>query len=201
MGAIYEVVKNVAVYLILVTVLLNLVNGSSYKKYVELVCGMVLILIILMPVTSLLSLEDDFLYNYNLSSFKVKMMDEGVLKEAEEVQQQKMKEEYEKILKERITTVVEKQGRYVNQMGILLSDEDYGVIEDITVEISDVKKYEDKSSVEKVKIEPISISEDSDIKKQEGTIEKNKVTEAIRKELASELAIKEERIVIYQIGE
>ena len=51
MESVYETIKSIAAYLILVTVLINLVNGSSYKKYVQLVSGMILILIVLLPLT------------------------------------------------------------------------------------------------------------------------------------------------------
>ena len=57
MNIVYEWIRTIAVYLILVTVLLTLVNGKTYKKYVELVCGMVLILIVVSPITKLLSLD------------------------------------------------------------------------------------------------------------------------------------------------
>ena len=89
MSAVYEVIRNIAVYLILVTVLLNLVSGNSYRKYVELVCGMVLIVIVLAPITKVLNLEDDFLYHFNFSSFKVNAMDTERFLQAEKAGQEK----------------------------------------------------------------------------------------------------------------
>lgn len=218
MEAVYEVIRSIAVYLILVTVLLNLVSGNSYRKYVELVCGMVLIVIVLSPVARLLSLDDSFLYNFNLSSFKVEAMDTEMLSKAEEIQQQRLELEYEKFLLERITVIVENAGRAVKKAEIVLSEEDYGMIEEVLVEITrengtnqeeniteeaGEKETEPVESIEPVKIGQITLSdEDLDlIKNFEEVQEKNKTTEAIRRTLASEFAMKEEQVIVYEKGE
>ncbi len=209
MEAIYLGIKNIAAYLILVTVLLNLMNGNAYRKYVELVCGMVLILIVLMPLTGILSLDEELQYQFHLSDFEIKMREEGVFKEAEEIKQRKLQEEYQKLIRERISRIVEDEGRCVEQVEIHLSEENYGVIEELVVKVSeetDVRKGEEelqqegenKVNIEQVEVVEISLSEEGMI----GDIlmEKNKTTEAIRKRLASELALQEERIIVYQEG-
>ncbi len=209
MEAVYEGIRNIAVYLILVTVFLNLVNGNSYKKYVELVCGMVLILIIISPITSLLALDDNFQYNFDLSSFKVEMMEQEFLAKAEEVNQEKMEEEYKTVLMRKINEIVEKEGRNVKKADITLSKEDYGIIEEIIVEIVEEEaKNEDTSVlVEEIWIDEVVISveetdtgEDMENSEKENAIakEKNKTTERIRQELASAFAMKEEQIIVYE---
>lgn len=210
MEGIYEVIRNVAVYLILVTILLNLVNGNSYKKYVQLTCGMILILIVISPIGGMLSLDDTFWYNFNLSSFKVEMMEEEYFSKAEEVKDEMMEEEYKKTLLDKISAIVEQQGRYVKNAEIVLLEADYGVIEEIVVEISNKDEEnlnggmtEAAAEVEKVEIEEIVVSdeENSMTKEKEEYEEKNKTTEAVRKELASAFAMKEEQIAVYEKGE
>lgn len=212
MTGIYEVVRSIAVYLILVTVLLNLLSGKSYKKYVELVCGMVLIIIVLAPVTEILSLDDDFLYNFNLSSFKIEAIDGEILAEAESIQKNQIAQKYKTVLIERIAAIVEQEGREMKKAEITLSEEDYGIIEEVLVEIgkneeAEAEKIpeneEDTGLVEPVQIEDIQLSQVPDeIEKNMGEIrEKNKTTEIIRKNLASAFAMKEEQIIVYEKGE
>ena len=204
MESVYETIKSIAAYLILVTVLINLVNGSSYKKYVQLVSGMILILIVLVPLTGFMSLDDSFHYQFELSDFEIKMREEGVFKEAEEIKEQKMKEEYKKFLKAKIDTIVALEGREAEYTEILLNEEDYGVIEEIVVRVSAEKLEEEKlketegEKVEYVSIEPVEIDIYENDNAKEAVMEKNKVTETIRKEIASAFAMKEERIMVYQ---
>ena len=204
MEGIYETIKSIAAYLILVTVLLNLVNGNGYKKYVELVYGMILILIVLVPLARFMSLDDSFNYQFELSDFEIKMREEGVFKEAEEIKEQKMKEEYKKLLKARIDAIVELEGRKAEQTEIFLNEEDYGVIEEIVVRISTEELEEEKSSdtegkeIEILVIEPVKVDTYADSSSKEPIMEKNKVTESVRKKIASAFAMKEERITVYQ---
>lgn len=205
-GVIYAAIKNVAVYLVLVTVLSELVIGKSYKKYVRLVCGMVLILVVLLPVTNLLALEDTVWYNFNLSSFKVQMLDTGILEEAEETQREKLQEEYIGILEERIRTIAGREGRSVKKTDIVLAKDDYGIVEELTVEIAAKEQEEEKAiftqaQIEKVQIEKIVIAGEKKTTEGEKYLEKNKTTEKIRKELASEFAMKEESVNVYEMKE
>ena len=201
---IYSGIRSVASYLILVTLLLNLMNGNTYKKYVELVCGMVLILIVFMPLTGILSLEEELQYQFHLSDFEMKMREEGVFKEAEEIKQKKLKEEYQKIIKERISSIAREEGRSVELAEIHLSEENYGVIEELVVKIGGEQEAPDNSVMQekedKVKVEEVELVEISPFleEKEDVVMEKNKVTEAIRKKLALELAMQEGRIIVYQ---
>lgn len=201
---IYSGIRSVASYLILVTLLLNLMNGNTYKKYVELVCGMVLILIVFMPLTGILSLEEELQYQFHLSDFEMKMREEGVFKEAEEIKQKKLKEEYQKIIKERINSIAREEGRRVELAEIHLSEENYGVIEELVVKIGGEQEAPDNSVMQekedKVKVEEVEMVEISPFleEKEDVVMEKNKVTEAIRKKLALELAMQEGRIIVYQ---
>lgn len=204
MEGVYETIKSIAAYLILVTILMNLVNRNSYKKYVELVSGMILILIVLVPLTGFMSLDDSFHYQFELSDFEIKMREEGVFKEAEEIKEQKMKEEYKKLLQAKIDTIAALEGRKAEYIEILLNEEDYGVIEEIVVRVSTENLKEEKlpetveEKVEKVSIEPVAIDIHENDNSKESVMEKNKVTETIRKEIASAFAMKEERITVYQ---
>ena len=108
------------------------------------------------------------------------------------------------LLKAKIDTIVALEGREAEYTEILLNEEDYGVIEEIVVRVSAEKLEEEKlketegEKVEYVSIEPVEIDIYENDNAKEAVMEKNKVTETIRKEIASAFAMKEERITVYQ---
>ncbi len=181
MDIIYEGIRTIAVYLILVTVLLNLVNGNTYKKYVELVCGMVLILIVFSPITKVLSLDDNVQYNLNLSNFKLEMLEQEFFIEAEKFNQEALAKEYKKVLLEQVNQIVEQEGRIVEQSDITLSKEDYGVVEEVIVEIREERneneeeneKIDNQVIEEEILVEEVFISINEEKENNFNSFEKN----------------------------
>ena len=51
--ALYEWMKNIIVFMIISTVILNLLGKSNYKKYVGLITGLILVLLVIGPILSL----------------------------------------------------------------------------------------------------------------------------------------------------
>ena len=68
MGEIYEWVRNIVIYLILNTIIMNLLGNSSYKKYVSIVSGMILLLIVVTPFLKLFNIDEilDYYLNANI---------------------------------------------------------------------------------------------------------------------------------------
>ena len=55
----YEWIRNVAFYLVLVTALLHVLPRSGYQKYIRFFTGLVLILLVLAPVLKLYQMEEE----------------------------------------------------------------------------------------------------------------------------------------------
>lgn len=55
----YEWIRNVAFYLVLVTALLHVLPRSDYQKYIRFFTGLVLILLVLAPVLKLFQMEEE----------------------------------------------------------------------------------------------------------------------------------------------
>ena len=55
----YEWIRNVAFYLVLVTALLHVLPRSGYQKYIRFFTGLVLILLVLAPVLKLFQMEEE----------------------------------------------------------------------------------------------------------------------------------------------
>lgn len=57
---IYDWIKNLVFYLILMTILMQMIPDSSYKKYIRFFTGLVLILLLAKPVMGIFQLEGEF---------------------------------------------------------------------------------------------------------------------------------------------
>ena len=62
MEQVFAWVRNIVVYMILNTIIMNLLGDKSYKKYVSIVSGMILLLIVIAPLLKLTKLEDSLDY-------------------------------------------------------------------------------------------------------------------------------------------
>lgn len=207
MEKIYSLVKDIVVYLILVTIIMNLVGKSSYRKYISIFTGMVLILIIAKPIVSLFNLSDTFNYYFDNNLFMVEAKDyNDELMAADDKGKQAILTEYQNIVKDQIEMVLNRYNLYPSSMNTLLdtdeSSGDYGMVteitivaaftrEDSTVESSDIKV--DKIMINQdIKIEGKEKKEQSDI--ESGAYEDTK--KKIREELSNSFQIEQDQIHI-----
>ncbi|MBU3839695.1 MAG: stage III sporulation protein AF [Candidatus Ruminococcus intestinipullorum] len=75
---IYEWIQNLAVYLILVTAVMQVIPGNNYKKYVQFFTGLVLILLFMTPIFKIMGIEDGFYKRYQNKQFE--FWEEGIEK-------------------------------------------------------------------------------------------------------------------------
>lgn len=83
----YEWIKNLAFYLVLVTAVLHMLPSSGYKKYIRFFTGLVLILMLCTPVLKLFGMEQKITELYHSAEYEeeIKRMEEmtGYLNEIE----------------------------------------------------------------------------------------------------------------------
>lgn len=65
MGFLYEWTRNLSFYMIAIAVILQMVPGETYKKYVRFFMGLVLILMLTQPIIKLFEMQEDFKAFYN----------------------------------------------------------------------------------------------------------------------------------------
>lgn len=70
MEQLYAWVRNITFYMILISVVTNLLPSKKYEKYLHLFLGMVLILLVLQPLTGSLRLEERIAYYFSMINFK-----------------------------------------------------------------------------------------------------------------------------------
>lgn len=165
MAGIYDWIRNIAYYILFLSVLHNILPGKKYDKYIRLFAGSVLILLVLKPITSLLQIEDQlakyyeaFVFQYEAEELKKDLL--GI----EEYRLEEIMKQYENAIADDLTLMVEGNGYYVVKCQVEIEDdskkENYGQVSSIFLMIS----------LENTVIEPIiigsqEIEEDSGVGK------------------------------------
>ena len=165
MGEIYDWVRNTVIYLILNTIIMNLLGNSSYKKYVSIVSGMILLLIVVSPFFKLLKMDGILDYYLNSNFYRTDMKDyQKELKLMEEKQQQALYGDIKERIKKQVTDMLSEEGLYLYDFDIVMNqDLDSKEFGEITSMIISAGYQEDQGvPVHKINIEKIVISDGID---------------------------------------
>lgn len=106
MEEIYSWIKNILIYMIINTIIMNLVGNKSYKKYISIVSGMILVLIVISPVIRLMKLEGNL--DFNLQAYEFSMEDSDFKNDLAAMEEEQMDALFAD-RKEKIRTQVEQQ--------------------------------------------------------------------------------------------
>lgn len=192
MNAIYDGVKTIVVYLILVAIVMNLLGTSSYKKYVSVFTGMLLIFMIITPLMKLFHLTDSMDYHLKENNFKVEAKDmNSKIFDADEEQKSYITREYLIKLNEQLETNLNEKNLTLKKCNFTIDEdmtsENFGkvlAIDLLAKEEKNDEKGEKDSMIKEIIIEDIRINE-NDTKKERNTSITDSVQEIeIKKELA-----------------
>lgn len=70
---IYQWVENIAFYLVILTVAMQLIPNNNYKNYIQFFAGLILILMIANPILKLFGMEQEFLTFYEDAEYQQKI--------------------------------------------------------------------------------------------------------------------------------
>lgn len=97
--------------MILNTIIMNLLGNSSYKKYVSIVSGMILVLIVVSPFMKFLKVDDKLDYYLDFNGFAVETADfENSLRTMEEEQLELVFSEYSDKVRSQVDTMLQGEG-------------------------------------------------------------------------------------------
>ncbi len=121
MGELYAWVRNIIVYLILNTIIMNLLGNSSYKKYVGIVSGMILVLIVISPFLKHMDLTDNLEHYLGANEFAVEASDfKNDLRAMEEKQLEQIFAEYSSRVKSQVETILLGEGLKLTDFKLIL---------------------------------------------------------------------------------
>lgn len=154
---IYQWIKNIAFYMILITAVMNVIPNNNYKKYINLFTGIVMIILVISPVSKLLGastrLDSNFIkniYNQEIVNLKVDAY------QISDTSSSKLLEEYKNEISNQIEEIVNKEGYFVVKSKIVMNEDresdNYGNLEGIEVVLSTQEKKNQKILVDKIQI-------------------------------------------------
>lgn len=168
MDIIYNWIRNVVIYMILNAIIMNLLGDKSYKKYVSIVSGMILVLIIVSPLMSYMNLEDTLDYYLQANDFTVETSEfKNDLNRMEEAQSDAIFAEYEDKVRKQVENLLKEEGLDLTGLDITIDrntkNPTFGEIMrmDITAvtEKNDEKAVSNRLSIDEIDISPVSIRE------------------------------------------
>ncbi len=166
-NSLYSWMKNIIIFLILVTVIFNLLGKSNYKKYVGLVTGLILVLLVVTPIITLFGKED--ILNFSLNSRGTLVQAEDISEDLfrmEKLSEDSMFSEYKEVLRGQTVKLLSEKGLILRSMTIEINkDKDsinFGEILAMDIEasylrMSEVEKEEGEFGIELV--EPVTIGQ------------------------------------------
>lgn len=154
---IYQWIKNIAFYMILITAVMNVIPNNNYKKYINLFTGIVMIILVISPISKLLGastrLDSNFIkniYNQEIVNLKVDAY------QISDTSSSKLLEEYKNEISNQIEEIVNKEGYFVVKSKIVMNEDresdNYGNLEGIEVVLSTQEKKNQKILVDKIQI-------------------------------------------------
>lgn len=181
-NSLYSWMKNIIIFLILVTVIFNLLGKSNYKKYVGLVTGLILVLLVVTPIITLFGKED--ILNFSLDTHGTLVQAEDISDELfrmEKLSEDSMFSEYIEVIRGQTVKLLSEKGLILRSMMIEINkDKDsinFGEILAMDIKASYLRTSEvtkeEESEINQV--EPITIGQIK-VDSNESKSEKNQQT-------------------------
>lgn len=156
MDVILKWIGDIAVYLILVTLILQIIP-KKFRKYISFFTGMLLIMLVISPVTGLFGADVALADYFKLEGMKQAVSDmEDMIRFAENVYEEKMIENYNSQIRERISELIKEYGFRVNEVEVVWNldagTENYGSISSIYVNL------DEKTTQGTITIKPVKVT-------------------------------------------
>ncbi len=155
MNAVLEWVCDIAVYLILITIILQVIP-KRFRKYINFFTGVLLIILVISPVTELLSADVALADYFEMEEMRQALNDmEDMIKFTENVSEEKLIDNYNGQIKSKISELIKEYGFRITDIEVSwnLDDETekYGSIIGIYI-VLDEKRTQGAIIIDPVKI-------------------------------------------------
>ena len=166
---IYDWIKNIIIYLVLTTIITNLLGKSAYKKYVNLITGIILLILVISPLFKLFNLEDSLDYFFSANNLLAESKDINIkFDDMEDKKKETIILAYKEKIKTQIETILESENLYINSIVLTIDEENdsltYGQINalDIIASYIRVKDDVDSKKIDKINIGKIKIGDNNE---------------------------------------
>lgn len=177
-----EWIRNIVVFLLLMTMAGQLIPDEKYKKYIRLTMGMLLILVILLPLTRLTGMDQRIYQNFIKESFRISAADAQAGEEIFGMDGTFVKE-YRQMIQEEVRTYFEADAMVVKYCELDMNEDmdssDYGQIYRMKVGIlpkdKNISQGETSEKSGHVYVEEIRIGEEVKKGAGESSVPKEKI--------------------------
>ncbi len=192
-----QLVQNILVYVVIVTVLRGLISNPKYSQYFQFFSGVIMILLMMSPILTVFQYENEW---YSILEEKVLKMDLDHIKEEMNIAdgrfEEMVREEYKETVKKQVMMMAEENGLNAEEVlvDIKQGDEEWQ-IQEISVKSGTVlgdQKEQEKLSVEAVQIEGDKQKNINYLK------EDYKYSKRLKKQICNYFAIGEDKVHIWE---
>lgn len=205
MDYIYQAVKSIVIFLLLVTVLSNLLGQSSYKKYINIFVGLVLIIIVLTPILNIINSTDkvDQYFNQNMYKFNAQDMSEQ-LASADDSYKKIILKEYKESIEKQIQSELDSHKLTMEKVDITINEEvdsqDCGKILSLAVTATKESTKKKENTLDIDEVDQVIIDK-IDINNADKASSETNAEDANQYDTVEELTVKEELSALYGIPE
>lgn len=172
MGELKELVRNVLAYYLVLSVLMSMIGKSSYKKYIEMFSGLVMILIVLNPLIKLFGAQTQLDLNLQKNQlYEVSQAESEDIMVAELKQSDAVLRQYKDTIAAQVCSVMKNYDYNATDVKVTIDDvidsDSFGQVKDIEVlcKKGAEEESEEASAIEKVEIPEIKIGTKENIEK------------------------------------
>lgn len=167
MGILLNYIRNIGYFLILMSLVSNVMPDNSYKKYCRMFCGLILVVLVINPFYEFLNYDGelkDIFVNANYKSQVAELKSQLLIKEEGAVNRFKL--EYEKLLANQLQGIAKEEGLYISKVGVELMEEEELNIKQLNIYVTDdLTEIENEKNMEdtyNISIDKISVGDNKD---------------------------------------
>lgn len=173
MEVLKDLVRNILTYYIILSVLMAMIGKSSYKKYIEMFSGLVMIIIILNPLIKLFGAQDTLDMNLQKNQFyEVTQAESDDIMVAELKQRDAVLKQYKDTIAKQIDTVMKNYDYSATNVEVTIDEdvdsETFGQVKNISVccQKGTEEESEEASVTQEIAIPEIKIGTKKEIEKE-----------------------------------
>jgi stage III sporulation protein AF len=157
--------------MIMNTIIMNLLGNKSYKKYISIVSGMILVLIVVSPLMKFMKLDENLDYYLQINDFAIETSEfKNDLNRMEEEQSNAIFAEYQDKIKVQVKNLLLEEAVYLESFDLTIDkntkSKTFGEIirMDITANIEQNEEEDDKEylQIDEIEIGRISMGEEEE---------------------------------------
>ena len=176
MGMLLEYIKNIGYFLILMSLVSNVMPDNSYKKYCRMFCGLILVVLVINPFYEFLNFEGDIKDIFAMTNYKSQAMElENQIKMSESGTREMAIKEYERLIVNELQGRAIEEGLYIMEAHVELTEGEDIQLSRLKLTVTEkevlegeevdgdfgeyIDKYEESEEGTKIRIEDISIGD------------------------------------------